>query len=60
MNKIITGIIIGCTTTFVVKAVYEYGRYSVIREIYDRGWTVATDEPTEEENDDDTKSKEES
>ena len=59
MNKIITGIIIGCTTTFVVKAVYEYGRYSVIREIYDRGWTVATDESTEK-NDNDTKDEEES
>ena len=59
MNKIITGIIIGCATTFVVKAVYGYGRYSVIREIYDRGWVVVTDEPTEE-NDNDTKSEEES
>ena len=47
-GKILFGVIIGITTTLLIKGAYEYGRYSAIHEIHKRGWKVVVDDDQEE------------
>lgn len=47
-GKTLFGVIIGITATLLIKGVYEYGKYSAIREIHKRGWKVVVDDDQEE------------
>lgn len=47
-GKTLFGVIIGITATLLIKGAYEYGRYSAIHEICERGWSVVVEDDQEE------------
>ena len=47
-GKTLFGVIIGITATLSIKMAYEYGRYSAIHEICERGWSVVVEDDQEE------------
>ena len=50
-GKMMFGIIVGITTVLTIKVIYEYGRYSAIRDLFKHGFVIVEDKEASESKD---------
>lgn len=50
-KSVIFGMVIAGATAVSIKIAYEYGRYSAVHEIYERGWAVVDTDSNEKQKD---------